>query len=40
MSKLKHFSDMPVWQESLDAAVKIYELTKGFPQNEKYGVSN
>ena len=40
MSKIKHFSDMPVWQETVDATVRIYELTKGFPQSEKYGVTN
>jgi four helix bundle protein len=28
------------WQKSMDLVVKIYELTKGFPRDETYGLTS
>ncbi|MEK7602738.1 MAG: four helix bundle protein [Patescibacteria group bacterium] len=36
--KLQKFEDMPLWQDSLEFATKIYKLTSSFPQNEKFGL--
>lgn len=34
------FKKLKVWQESMELAKEIYETTKDFPQNEKYGLSS
>ncbi|MCL4408025.1 MAG: four helix bundle protein [Thermotogae bacterium] len=34
------FKKLRVWQESMKLAKEIYETTKDFPQNEKYGLSS
>ena len=37
--KLKHnFKNLNVWQKSVDLAVKVYELTKFFPSEERFGI--
>lgn len=37
--KLKHnFKNLKVWQKSVDLAVKVYELTKFFPSEERFGI--
>jgi len=32
--------DLEVWKRSIDLVVDIYELSKGFPSTEKYGLSS
>lgn len=39
-SKISRFEDMTVWQDSQDFAVRIYELTKAFPKEEMYTLTN
>ncbi|MGC8819450.1 MAG: four helix bundle protein [Athalassotoga sp.] len=34
------FKKLRVWQESMKLTKEIYEATKDFPQNEKYGLSS
>jgi four helix bundle protein len=37
--KLKHnFKNLKVWQKAVDLAVKVYELTKFFPYEERFGI--
>jgi len=38
--KILHFEDTTVWQDSVTLSVLIYELTKRFPAEEKYGIVN
>lgn len=33
---LKHFRDLEVYQFSFNSAMKIFEITKRFPSEEKY----
>ncbi len=34
----KDFSEMPVWQKAFALLLKIYEVTKTYPTEEKYGL--
>jgi four helix bundle protein len=34
------YRDLLVWQKSMDAVVKVYELTQQFPAYEKFGLAN
>jgi four helix bundle protein len=37
----KHnFKKLKIWQESIDLVVESYEMTKSFPNEEKFGLSN
>jgi four helix bundle protein len=36
----KSFRDLVVWQRSMQLTVAIYRLTKGFPREELYGLTN
>ena len=36
--ELKHFGDLDVYQKSFKAAMRIYEITKSFPSEEKYSL--
>lgn len=39
--KLKHnFKNLKVWQKSVDLAVNVYELTKHFPSEERFGITS
>ncbi len=40
MSKIKSFSDLAAWRESHRLAVMIYRVTKEFPVEERFGLSN
>ncbi len=33
---LRHFRDLEVYQIAFDSAMKIFNITKGFPAEEKY----
>ncbi len=35
---LKHFRDLDVYQKAFRAAMRIYEITKSFPTDEKYSL--
>ncbi|MEQ9285823.1 MAG: four helix bundle protein [Cyclobacteriaceae bacterium] len=36
---MHQYKELKVWQKSMDLAESIYEVTKGFPSEEKYGVT-
>ncbi len=35
---MNSFKDLEIWQKSIDLSVNIYQLTKSFPSEEKYGL--
>jgi four helix bundle protein len=35
---LRHFRDLDVYQKAFKAAMRIYEITKSFPADEKYSL--
>jgi hypothetical protein len=35
---IKHFRDLEVYQLAFSTAMKIFELTKNFPKEEKYSL--
>jgi four helix bundle protein len=37
---LKHFRDLEVYQLAFQAAMKIFEITKDFPTDEKYSLTD
>ncbi len=37
---LRHFRDLEVYQMAFDSAMKIFNITKGFPAEEKYSITN
>lgn len=37
---LKSHKDLEVWKRSVDLVTKLYELTKTFPKEELYGITN
>lgn len=39
-SKINSFKDLHVWQKSHSLVLIIYRVTKGFPSNEIYGLTN
>ena len=39
MAKFRDFTQMSVWQRSLDLLLQIYELSKPFPVEERYGLT-
>jgi len=38
MAELR-FKDLEVWRVSVDLVVKVYEITRGFPKNEQFGLA-
>ncbi len=40
MSTIKSFEELIIWQESRKFTNKIYNLTRGFPQEELYGLTS
>lgn len=38
MANIRSYRELKVWQESMDAAMEIYTLTKSFPADEKYSL--
>ena len=38
MANIRSYRELKVWQESMDAAMDIYKLTKSFPAEEKYSL--
>ncbi|QDH78455.1 four helix bundle protein [Echinicola soli] len=37
---MHNFKELKVWQKSVDYAIKIYQMTQGFPQEEKFGLTS
>jgi four helix bundle protein len=37
---VKSFRDLQVWQRSMELTVTIYDLTRNFPREEQYGLTN
>ncbi len=35
---MNNYKELRVWQQAMDLVVKIYELTSGFPESEKFGL--
>ena len=40
MSTIKTHKDLEVWKKSVSLVTSVYELTKGFPIEEIYGITN
>lgn len=39
-SKIESFEDLVVWQQSQTFAVAVYSVTKSFPKDEQFGITN
>jgi four helix bundle protein len=39
-STIRHFRELDVYQLAMEAAVQIFELTKGFPAEERYSLTD
>ncbi|MER9295282.1 four helix bundle protein [Mesorhizobium sp. M0621] len=39
MAKIDSYRDLIVWQQAMDLAVSIYEVTKAWPKEEIYGLT-
>jgi len=37
---VKTYRDLVVWQKAMDFVVEVYKLTRGFPREEAYGLTN
>jgi four helix bundle protein len=37
---VQSFRDLTVWQRSIQLAVSVYQLTRGFPKEEMYGLTS
>lgn len=37
---MNNYKELKVWQKSVDLAVRIYEITHGFPKEEQYGLTS
>lgn len=38
--EIKSFEDLEVWQLSKDLAIEVYGITKDFPKDEVFGITN
>jgi four helix bundle protein len=38
MASIRSFKELRVWQNAMDAAMRVFELTKRFPPEEKYSL--
>jgi four helix bundle protein len=39
MANVESFKQLDVWQHAMDLAASVYELTKGFPASEQFGLT-
>lgn len=37
---INNFEDLEVWQKSHKFTLSIYKITKGFPESERFGITN
>jgi len=35
---MRNFKELKIWQKGFEIAIKVFELTNGFPKEEKYGI--
>ncbi len=40
MGNIRSFKELRVWQHAMDAAMRVFELTKTFPGDEKYSMTD
>ena len=40
MAYIRSYRDLKVWQKSMDLTVRTYEVTKGFPSEERYELTS
>jgi four helix bundle protein len=40
MTRIQTFKELRVWQNAMDAAMRVFELTKGFPAEERYSLTD
>jgi four helix bundle protein len=40
MEKMRNFRNMSIWQLGVDLTVDVYDLTKDFPERERFGLIN
>ena len=40
MTTIERFEDLPIWQEAREIVRAVYQVTKEFPSNERYGLAN
>jgi four helix bundle protein len=40
MDKIRNFRDLKVWKLGKGIVLDVYQLTKGFPQEELYGLDS
>jgi four helix bundle protein len=38
--KIRNYRDLAVWQLGMDITVKVYEATKSFPSDERFGLTS
>lgn len=38
--KIRHFTDLIVWQEAHKLVLKIYQITRNFPPDERFGLTS
>jgi len=39
-ARIKSYRDLLVWQRGMDLAKRIYQLTKTYPEDEKFGLTS
>jgi len=39
MAKVERFEDLIAWQQAYAIVIKVYEVTKNFPTDERYGLT-
>jgi len=37
---MKSYKELEIWQKSIDLGIKIYQITRCFPPDEKYGLTS
>ena len=40
MVNIRHFRELRVWQVAMDVAMRIFEMTKRFPPEERYSMTD
>jgi hypothetical protein len=40
MANIRSFKELRVWQHAMDATMRVFELTKRFPTDEKYSLTD
>ncbi len=40
MANIRSFKELKVWQNAMDAAMRVFDLTKKFPSEEKFSMTD